>query len=920
MNMKATFATFLAVFIMIGASAQIKYSQVRLKPNSEAQKKFIFDNLELDHYTYEGNDMVVVLDEGELKLLQRSAIAYTVDIDDVVQHTLELNRNTNTQRTDNVSPFQVACNRVDQIITTPTAFGTGGSLRLGAAAGNDGYYTYAEMTAQMLALQTNYPTIVTRFALAPTTLNGNTIYGVKISDNVGTDENEPEVLYTALQHAREAIGGTSMIFFMQYLAENYASNSKVQQLLNNREIYIIPCLNPDGYIYNYTAPNPASGGGLHRKNRRNTGTEPRGVDINRNYGVDWGNCAGASTSCGSTDPTQDTYFGTAAFSERETQALRDFVYARDFVAAIDQHCTGPYYSLPYGRPTLHPPFSAPDTAFYTHIPAEMGLYNCHRSGNSPQTVNYEVAGGVKDWLLMGDLGLKEKIYGMTGEAGGGSFWAPIAQIKQLCKELTYQNLILATSAGDYFDIQDAGDVVLSATTGNLSYSLRRIGLGTGSATVSIIPLENIATVGTPDVISLPTFNDNVVDNISYTLHNGITSGQRVRFVWRVTAGGITTYDTVTKFYNPITLLYDNMEGTYGTNWTSTSNVAGAAGNWGFVLDTAYAGTRSMHESPTSAYTASTTRTSTYNSTFNLSDATAAYLTFWVRHRAENCRDKLQVQVSTDGTSWTALCGRNTVAEQNTTNGGTLGGNPALTGIRENWTRELFSLQNYIGAGMTNIRLRFQFTSDNDAGNFYKEKDQGFFIDEVKVIKSTSALLILPVEFVNFYGKLLPDGSAELEWEAVTDNDHDYFELQKSTDRQSFTTIARVNGLPPYKSIDKNLSFGNNYYRVRSVSKSGKETFSKVINIVYDPAVINLVLYPNPVQDKLKLRIQARRSERLNIEVADIQGKTMYRDNVNVTGAGDDISIDTRSWNAQVYILKIRNSNNEIIAIQRFIKQ
>ncbi len=68
----------------------------------------------------------------------------------------------------------------------------------------------------------------------------------------------------------------------------------------------------------------------------------------------------------------------------------------------------------------------------------MGLYNGHRAGNSPETVNYEVAGGIKDWLLMGDIGNgivpKTKIYGMTGEAGGGNFWAPVSQLYQLCRE------------------------------------------------------------------------------------------------------------------------------------------------------------------------------------------------------------------------------------------------------------------------------------------------------------------------------------------------------------------------------------------------------------------------------------------------------------------------------------------------------
>lgn len=200
----------------------------------------------------------------------------------------------------------------------------------------------------------------------------NPIYAVKISDNVTTDEPEPEVLYTGLQHARERIGGTSLIFFMQFLAEQYALDNRIKNLVDNRAIYIVPCVNPDGYMYNYSgasASYPTSGGGLWRKNRRNTGGGAGniGVDLNRNYGIDWSNCSGASSSCGSSNKTEDTYYGPSAFSEPETQAIRNFVQSRRFVNAIDQHCYGPYYSLPYGRPTLHPALSTEDEHYYQYV-------------------------------------------------------------------------------------------------------------------------------------------------------------------------------------------------------------------------------------------------------------------------------------------------------------------------------------------------------------------------------------------------------------------------------------------------------------------------------------------------------------------------------------------------------------------------
>lgn len=736
--------TLLAFFCLVvsGLFAQTwpeKYSKVKIPITSEAVRKFAFDRLNIDHFTYEGKSMVVVINSEELSRLRQSGYAFEIVIDDVVNYTTALNKAAehNNNNGTNRAAFTEACKTVNNIIPTPTAFGQGGSLRLGAGSG-PGYFTYAEMSTAMTNLANTYPTLVSKFTIGNSAA-GTAIYGVKISDNVTTDENEPEVLYTALQHAREAISGTSLIFFMQYLAENYATDADVKALIDNRELFIIPCTNPDGYSYNYDGVNnPSSGGGLWRKNRRNTGggASNIGVDLNRNYSIDWGNCSGASTSCGSNVKTDDTYYGPSAFSEPETQALRDFVYQRHFVNAIDQHCYGPYYSLPYGRPSLHPVLSHVDSSYYTRIPALMGTYNGYRAGNSPETVNYEVAGGIKDWLLMGDIGVgtgpKGKCFGMTGEAGGGDFWAPVAQISQLCKEMCFQDLQLAVAAGDYYDIDDLKDIAVTSATGKFSFTMRRIGIGSSTATISLIPIENIASVGSSVSTTIGTYYNTYTDSISYTLSSPITSPYRIRYAWKVDAGGIITYDTVVKFFNPTVLINEDCEGTL-SNWTSTSNVTD---KWAITTLAAYGGTHSITESPAGNYTTSTTRTLKYNSTLDLSNATAAYLSFWAKYRAENFRDKMQVQVSTNGSTWTPICGTHTVAEPNTTNGGSLNSLPALTGIQDQWTRQLYDLSGYLGNAT--VSLQFVFTSDNDASAFAFELDDGFYLDNIKVVKSIPA--------------------------------------------------------------------------------------------------------------------------------------------------------------------------------------
>lgn len=898
-------------------NAQEKFSKVSIQVPADLHLRGeLLASLEIDHYYFEQNGRLVsTISASALQKLARSPYAFDILVDDVTKKFVEdsklffENAKGGNLPPDPVLPnlfgFESPCTTVANLIPTPSFFSTNG-LPPGAMGG---YYTYAEMSAKIDQLVTAYPTLIQKINLG-NSLEGRPIWAAKISDNVSSDESEPEVLFTALQHAREAIGGTSMIFLMQYLCQNYASNAQVQALVNNREFYIVPCVNPDGYEYNRSiAP---SGGGLHRKNRRpNNATNP-GVDLNRNYGIDWGNCAGASSSCGSSTASNDTYFGTAAFSEPETQAIRTLVTSRQFVASIDQHCFGPYYSLPFGRPSLHT-MSALDQKFYTAIPALMGKYNGMRAGNSPETVNYEVAGGIKDWLLMGDIGLgtKGKIYGMTGEGGGGDFWAPSNQIISLCKGMTFQNIQLALAAGSYYDIQDQSDVAVAALNGSFSFKIRRIGLTDAPVTVSLVRLENVMTVGAPVVVSsLPNYYDTYSGTIPYSLYGTLSAGQRIRFAWKVESGGITTYDTIVKIYNPVTLFQDDMEsGVVGTKWT-------VAGGWNYSTGQFYAGTRSLTESPAGNYTTSSTRTAQMSGTLNLSDATAAYITFWTKHRAENFRDKMQIQVSTNGTTWIPVCSKNTVMEGNA-DGSTLGNLPALTGIRDDWYQDQVNLSGYLGQSA--LRVRVSFTSDGDASAYAYELDDGFSIDNVKIIKSTTALQnLLAVKFVNIFGKLTTAG-ARVDWEAVVDAQHDRFVVERSLDGRNFEVIGEVKGLPPYFFNDPQPAIGNNYYRIRQLDKEGKATYSQVINIVNNPR-IKLTVFPNPVSDELRMKVEDNRSNGLRVSIMDMQGRMVYSKDYQTFPVSGMIRVNTQGWLSQVYHLKITNLNGELITQQKFIKQ
>lgn len=950
MNPSKLFCSLLLLFVApLFVEAQNYLTKVKLYPANEQQRLEMIGELQIDHFVMAADGGVVAeISSSDLVKLKQSRYKHDVLVADVGRWLDSANKAYFRLLKNNPNEAQrVAIERpgsvLDDIIPKPADFQVKPTF--------GGYYTFEEMEAAMNKLVADYPTIASKQSIGVTAATSNpapgnrNIWVIKISDNVGADENEPEALFIGLQHPREAITGVSMIFFMQYLCEQYASNNpRIRELVNNREIFIIPCFNPDGYKYNhsYMSGNP---GGVWRKNRRLISGSTYGVDLNRNWGVDWGNCGtpiqGNPTSCGSSTASTDTYYGTSAFSEAETQALRAFTKTRKFAVAFDQHAFGPYYSIPVGRESLHNDaheerMSTKDSNFYTAVPALMGKYNGMRTANSFDALGYEVAGGFKDWMLMGENAAADKdtIWGLTGEGGAGggtssSFWAPASEIVNLCQGMCYQNLQLAYAAGSYAELEDATGINLpSPKTGSLAFNLTRLGIGNGPVTVSLLPFKNVSSTGTPVTINSMSYYQTATGSISYTLHPLLTAGQEAKFIWQIESDGIKYYDTVTKFYNATVAFTDNMEGSIGTNWSTATSGAGSSGlgynysNGTWIFTTGgRGGGNALSESLNGAkYDDSTRSIVSCTTQFDLRTSTAAYLTFWVRHRLENFRDKVQVQFSKNGTTWTPVKGLTTVQEIGTLDGSTINGQPSLTGIKETWTQERFDLSAFRGASDCNaIRFRFVFTSDDDVSSFAYEKDEGIFIDDVQLVRTNAALVILPVRFLSFTGSLQSDKTILLQWEANTDDKHSHYLVERSNDGISFSTIGRVNAGAPNRFVDVQPATGINQYRLRQVDKNTTEAFSKTITVILKPS-FSLSVYPNPVSDKVKLYINADKASAVTITVTDLTGKTFLQTGVRTTNGTQEVELNVNEWPSQVYIIKATDRNNQLLSIQRLIKQ
>ncbi len=301
------------------------------------------------------------------------------------------------------------------------------------------YYTFDEIVAKMDSLHDAYPDIVSEKDSLGHSIEDRTIWLFKVSDNPGIDEDEPEVLYTSLIHAREVITPKVLFGYVDYLTVNYEDDAAIRNLVDSREMWFIPCHNPDGYVYNEQT-NP-DGGGMWRKNRRDNGDGSFGVDLNRNFGYEWGyDDIGSSPY-----PSSVLYRGTNAFSEPETQIIREFVNNRHFNISLYLHSYSNLCIYPPGYDYLYPV----DRSVLNALGSNMTTVSDYVYGTGWEII-YMVNGSSDDWLYMSDE--HDRVLAFTIEIGGSAdwFWPPAERIAPLVAE----NIETCRIAAEYADLPE----------------------------------------------------------------------------------------------------------------------------------------------------------------------------------------------------------------------------------------------------------------------------------------------------------------------------------------------------------------------------------------------------------------------------------------------------------------------------------
>ncbi|MGA1872958.1 MAG: M14 family zinc carboxypeptidase [Thermoplasmatota archaeon] len=382
------------------------------------------------------------------------------------------------------------------------------------------YHGYDRLTSELERLSSERPDIIRMVSLG-TTYEEREIWAVKISDNPWEREDEPEILFTGAHHGREWPSVEVPLYLIEYLVANHGKGpidndgdgavnedpfdaedndndglidededeARITWLVNNRQIWVVPMLNPDGveYAHRQYESGQTDIETLWRKNREPNvnpatgepypetvaGRDMWGVDINRNYGFHWGELGYQ----GYADPSREDYIGPydksdedndrminedrmdgidndgdgridedvlGGFSATETIAIKELVEDHDFVIAMNFHTYGGKIYWPWMW-TLELP---PDEETFCELAKVMSNFNGYEYRDMSERAQSQLSrhppvdGDSNDWMYG-----KHEILAYTIELGD-AFILPEEEILPLCRQQLGANLFVIEASSD----------------------------------------------------------------------------------------------------------------------------------------------------------------------------------------------------------------------------------------------------------------------------------------------------------------------------------------------------------------------------------------------------------------------------------------------------------------------------------------
>ncbi len=605
------------------------------------------------------------------------------------------------------------------------------------------YHTHAQIGDILYQTMLDHPAIADTFIIG-NSVQGRDIWGIRISNNIGSEEAEPEVRMSSTMHGNEPPGLEMLLYLVEFLTDEYASDPDAAFLVDNFEMHIIPCHNPDGLVVN---------------SRYNA----NGIDLNRNFPVPDGSIGGDGTWT----------------EEIETRKFKDHGFAHHFVISENGHSGALVVNYPWD----YTYDLTPDDAAIQLLSLEYSTYNLPMyNGAFPQGITngaqwYIIKGGLQDWSYhetgcidvtieysnafappastldaMWEDDNKQSFihwiqtasYGVNGIVTGSDTGLPLDATVAVTG--IDKDVYTDPDFGDYYKLLDSGsyDITYSAS-GYISETHCGVSTTWGTPTVLNVDLDPVAygdvsgwvrEVGGgaggldadiairtyPGDVYVTTVQSDAGSGGAYTAH--LMYGQ---YNFHVTSQGHTSADRVVTvdeptesedfllgIVNAAILFEDDFEGG-SSQWS---------GGWSITSSSSYSPTRSMTDSPGGNYADRDTNECVMALDVDLTQAESCSLSFWAKWDIEDNWDCCVLEISDDGgSSWTPLATNHTVAAsgqgaQKPT------GIPVFEGTQSAWVENVVDLAAW--QTESDVRFRFRMKSDTSIN------EDGFYFDDIAV--------------------------------------------------------------------------------------------------------------------------------------------------------------------------------------------
>lgn len=729
-----TFAALLLALASVASSALAQSPrQVRVRLDANVSLRTLLE-AGLDIVDVHGGDVDLLEWPGDAAMLARLGANTRVVDENPGRTAAERARRELAQRPHRAPRLVRSAARADGITRTEGLPPVGeGSL--------GGFWNLAEIKIKLDDLVTSdaHGVVADRLDTLGWSLHHRPIWGLQLGTTVSGPDTRPVAFFNALTHAREPGGMHALFAFADSLLARYPADPEVKYLLEHRRIYLVPCVNPDGYWFNERIWDSTGTFGLWRKNLRDNNlngitSTGDGIDLNRNFGEKWGlNNVGSSGT-----PSSETYRGPSAYSEPETQVQRNVVAALKPASGLSFHTYSDLLVHPWGWTAA----GTPDSVKFQAWSDELTRANGYTGGPGPRIL-YETNGDFNDFVY-GDTLLKPKGFTFTPEMGGpdDGFWPPPSRVEAISADAVQTAIVTAGIAGPWMRLERASLVEGSLPAGgtaHVSIRARNIGAsGTAGpslqATLTALDHEIEALTGPvffPNLASFQSADPTGGATFLVAAADTVTPGRMMRFRVDFTDGqGLHSRDTIEVVVGVPTVVAVHACDAV-TGWT----IAGTG--WAVKTNDPLHPSAYLTDSPNGVYANGMSTTATLTSRLDLSHGVHAWAFFEDRWGYESDYDGGAVEASLDGVTWRALAGNGSTTSDASDVIGI--GIPSFEGTRWRWRQDRVDLSAFAGGAMgDSVRLRFRSRADG-----FTQLD-GLSIDSLRVLVYDPALQPAPV--------------------------------------------------------------------------------------------------------------------------------------------------------------------------------